>query len=68
VGWFESMIIQLSKRVSASALVLTFFNEARFSNISMLVRLFLIRDAATFGLTSKKNIFFDFGTMAEKKL
>ena len=68
VGWFESIIIQSSKRVSASALALTFFREERFSNISMSVRLLLIRVAATLGLTSKKNILLDFGTMAEKKL
>ena len=68
VGRFESIIIQSSKRVSASALALTFIREERFSNISISVRLLLIRVAATLGLTSKKNILLDFGTMAEKKL
>lgn len=64
----ESKTTQLSKRVSDKAFFRTFFRDTRFSNISMSERLFCIRAAATSGVTSKKYMFFDFGTILLKRL
>ena len=68
MGLFESIMVHLLNRVNARALALIFFRALKLSNISVCLRFLAIREAASSGVTSKKNILFDFGTTNAKKL
>ena len=68
IDLFESIMVQLSNRVNASALVLIFLKALKLSNISVCLRLLAILEAASSGYTSKKNMLSDLGTNNAKKL